>query len=74
MPIYEDVVLDEWYRIVVPSYLANGGDGYTVIANQKRNYKVGTSDIDSYVKYIEKTSPIITGVEGRMILNGTWHG
>lgn len=71
-PTYEDVDPDEWYRIVVGSYLLGGGDGYTSISENHRNHQVGPLDIEAFVDYIQKVSPIIQGVEGRMTLEGTW--
>ncbi|XP_046602712.1 apyrase isoform X2 [Neodiprion lecontei] len=74
VPTYEGVDLDEWYRIVVVSFLVTGGDGHTVLATQHRNHEVGTRDIDLYVKYLGKMSPIILGTEGRITLEGKWNG
>lgn len=36
VPIYEPVDVDKWYRLIVPSYMAGGGDGYEAIALNKR--------------------------------------
>ncbi|XP_012261030.2 apyrase-like isoform X1 [Athalia rosae] len=74
VPIYEDLVMDKWYRIVVSSFLTNGGDGYTIIKNRRRNLAAGKMDIDSYVKYIKKMSPIVIGIEGRITMEGKWRG
>lgn len=65
-PIFEDLVHDQWYRIVVPSFLVNGGDGYHNFKNESRNHKIGTLDIDHFIKYVTKMSPIIIGIEERI--------
>lgn len=45
----------------------NGGDGFSVFKNESRNHKIGTVDIDHFTKYVEKMSPILTGVDGRIV-------
>ncbi|XP_015595634.1 apyrase [Cephus cinctus] len=72
IPEYQDIVEDEWYRIVVPSFLIQGGDDASVIVNNHRNHEVGTLDIDHFVNYISKISPVTYGTDGRMIITGTW--
>lgn len=37
VPKYEPVDLDKWYRLIVPSYMADGGDGYEAISLNKRS-------------------------------------
>ncbi|XP_012260987.2 apyrase-like [Athalia rosae] len=74
VPTYEDVDPDEWYRIVLVSYLTTGGDGHTILSTKHRNRRVGTLDVDNLIKYLKKISPIMTGVEGRLTLEGKWSG
>jgi len=64
-PIFEDLVDDQWYRIVVPSFIVSGGDGYYIFKNNSRNHKIGGRDMDYFINYVKKMSPILTGVEGR---------
>ncbi|XP_011876676.1 PREDICTED: apyrase-like [Vollenhovia emeryi] len=66
-PIFQDLVHDQWYRIVVPSFLMNGGDGYYIFKDKSRNHKIGTRDIDHLIKYVTKMSPIFIGTERRII-------
>lgn len=74
MPVYEDVLMDKWYRIVMPYPLVKGLDGYTVIKYRHRNREIGVLNTDYYPKYIEKKSPINIGVEGRITFRGRWRG
>lgn len=37
VPKYEPVELEKWYRLIVPSYLADGGDGFEAVSNNKRS-------------------------------------
>ncbi|KAL6259899.1 hypothetical protein P5V15_009810 [Pogonomyrmex californicus] len=66
-PAFEELVDDQWYRIVVPSFLINGGDGYHIFKNESRNHKIGTVDIDHFIKYVAKMSPLFIGTERRII-------
>ncbi|XP_066994562.2 apyrase [Anabrus simplex] len=66
VPVYEPLQLDKWYRIGTVSFLTKGGDGYYVIAENKRNHEIGRLDLDVYMDYLKKSSPIIQGVEGRI--------
>ncbi|XP_012530610.1 apyrase isoform X2 [Monomorium pharaonis] len=65
-PVFEDLVHDRWYRMVVPSFLMNGGDGYNIFKDESRNHRIGTVDIDHFVNYVAKMSPIFTGTERRI--------
>lgn len=38
VPQYEPVDLQKWYRLIVPSYLADGGDGFEAISLNKRSH------------------------------------
>lgn len=66
VPRYEDVVDDEWYRIVVPSFLYNGGDNIKIFKEMGRNHKVGSYDIDFFEKYVHKMSPIMAETDNRV--------
>lgn len=57
---------DEWYRIVVPSFIYGGGDDIKVFKKFGRNHKVGSLDIDLFVEYVQKMSPIIAGTDNRV--------
>ncbi|XP_070168427.1 apyrase [Polyergus mexicanus] len=65
-PVFEDLVHDQWYRLVVPSFMISGGDGYYIFKNNSRNHKIGGRDMDYLIPYVEKISPILTGIEKRI--------
>ncbi|XP_050733908.1 snake venom 5'-nucleotidase-like [Eriocheir sinensis] len=68
VPGLEDVKDDEVYRVAMPSFLANGGDGYTVIRDNKINHHLtGLLDSDVYVNYLSQMSPIYQGTENRIL-------
>lgn len=41
VPDYEPLELDKTYRIVSTPFVATGGDGYTAIADNLKNYQTG---------------------------------
>ncbi|KAJ8023875.1 5'-nucleotidase [Holothuria leucospilota] len=41
IPKYEPLDLSKSYKVVLPSYLANGGDGYAMISDNKENHIIG---------------------------------
>ncbi|KAL0123039.1 hypothetical protein PUN28_007578 [Cardiocondyla obscurior] len=65
-PVFNELVHDQWYRLVIPSFLASGGDGYHIFKDEGRNHKIGTLDIDHLIKYVARISPILIGTERRI--------
>ncbi|KAJ8023884.1 5'-nucleotidase [Holothuria leucospilota] len=71
VPDYEPLELDKTYRIVSTPFVATGGDGYTVIADNLKNYQTGRLDVSVVGDYIRKYSPIIQGIERRILFDET---
>lgn len=68
VPGMMDVQADEVYKVAMPSFLANGGDGYSVIKENKLNHHLtGLLDSDVYVNYLSQMSPIYQGTENRIL-------
>lgn len=67
VPKYELLDLDKTYRIVAPSYIVGGGDGYTMVADNLRNHQTGNLDSSVLGDYIQKYSPILQGIERRIM-------
>ncbi|KAB0793969.1 hypothetical protein PPYR_13589 [Photinus pyralis] len=66
VPKYEPLQLEQTYRIIVPSFLANGGDGYKVIKDNLVNRRVGDMDYEVVKRYLKKMSPVIQSIDGRI--------
>lgn len=66
VPIYEAIDEDKIYRIILPSFLADGGFGFGLFKSYLRNRQIGELDIDLFVRYIECRSPIFQEIEGRI--------
>ena len=57
---------DEVYKVVMTEYLANGGDGYSNIAEKKERHLQGPLDTDILREYIKGHSPLSKDVEKRI--------
>jgi len=55
------------YRVTVNSFLADGGDGFTVLV-QGTDRLGGDVDLDALVNYFEANSPVAPGPQDRIIL------
>ncbi|XP_067124170.1 snake venom 5'-nucleotidase-like [Centruroides vittatus] len=67
VPRYLPINESKIYRVVMPTYLTQGGDDYKMIPeNTLRLLNTGSLDIDIVVDYLNKSSPIVTGIEGRI--------
>ncbi|XP_033230427.1 apyrase-like [Belonocnema kinseyi] len=72
-PKYESLSPEEWYKVVVSSFLLNGGDNHTIIQKNHLHYEQGPLDRDVLVNFIKKKSPITYGNEDRVTLLGIWN-
>lgn len=63
---YETVKTNKIYSVIVPSFLSNGGDGFTMMIKSKRkNHSIGIKkllDVDLIEAYIAHKSPITIDV------------
>ncbi|XP_042212345.1 snake venom 5'-nucleotidase-like [Homarus americanus] len=68
VPEMKEVDDDLTYRIAMTSFLARGGDGYSVIKDNKVNHHLtGLLDTDVYDQYIKQVSPLYMGLENRIL-------
>ncbi|XP_070509718.1 apyrase-like [Chironomus tepperi] len=66
IPRYEKLDLTKWYRLIVPSFIGNGGNGY-VMFTRKRNDRVTKElDIEVVEEYFKKLSPVLQKKDGRI--------
>ncbi len=59
------------YRVVVNSFMASGGDEYTVLPQGKNVTNTYVIDLDQFLIWLKTHSPITQQVEGRMTCLGT---
>uniref|UniRef100_A0A7N6AYM2 5'-nucleotidase n=1 Tax=Anabas testudineus TaxID=64144 RepID=A0A7N6AYM2_ANATE len=66
VPHYEPVEDKTVYKVVLPSYLVTGGDGFSVIRDEKLKHNSGDLDISVVSSYISKRKQVYPSVEGRI--------
>ncbi|XP_077977085.1 snake venom 5'-nucleotidase-like isoform X2 [Glandiceps talaboti] len=68
VPEFRPVERERVYKLILPTHLANGGDGYTMFVDERISYEIpGDLDTDVLMEYIEAMSPITTGLENRIM-------
>jgi 5'-nucleotidase len=65
---YESVIPSKIYTLIVPSFIANGGDGFTMIKQKKKNHRIGLLDIDIMESYIARKSTVTHEIDGRIVM------
>ncbi|KAM4866549.1 5'-nucleotidase [Thomomys bottae] len=73
VPQYEPLNLDETYKVILPSYLASGGDGFQMIKKEMLKHDSGDQDISVVSQYILKMKTIYPAVEGRIKFSAGSH-
>lgn len=70
-PKYEELDLEKTYRIITPSFLTTGGDGFEMLPKVLKNTIIGPLDSDLLTEFINATSPIDTKIDGRINIIGS---
>ncbi|XP_007195972.2 5'-nucleotidase [Balaenoptera acutorostrata] len=73
VPSYEPLRMDEVYKVILPSFLANGGDGFRMIKDEVLKHDSGDQDINVVSGYISKMRVIYPAVEGRIQFSAGSH-
>lgn len=69
VPSYSKLNESAYYNVVVPEFLMNGGDGFTLIeANNPFTEILGKDDKGALQQYLEGNNLVYTGVEGRIVI------
>ncbi|KAM6992828.1 5'-nucleotidase [Tautogolabrus adspersus] len=66
VPQYEPVVDETVYKVVLTSYMVNGGDGFSMITNESLKHDSGDLDISVVSHYIALRQKVYPSVEGRI--------
>ncbi|CAH1788031.1 unnamed protein product [Owenia fusiformis] len=68
-PVYEPLDNDKVYKVAMSTFLAEGGDGYAMIRENKTLHEEQNNlDSSVVIEHFSKMSPIIVGIEGRITL------
>ncbi|XP_004605694.1 5'-nucleotidase [Sorex araneus] len=73
VPRYEPLREDGVYKVVLPSFLANGGDGFQMLRDDVLKHDSGDQDISVVSEYISKMRVVYPAVEGRIKFSAGSH-
>ncbi|KAL4837918.1 hypothetical protein H8958_015368 [Nasalis larvatus] len=73
VPSYDPLKMDEIYKVILPNFLANGGDGFQMIKDELLRHDSGDQDINVVSTYISKMKVIYPAVEGRITFSTGSH-
>ncbi|XP_061479250.1 5'-nucleotidase [Rhineura floridana] len=66
VPVYEPLQMDKTYKLLLPSFLAGGGDGYHMLKGSSNNHSSGDLDVAVISNYITRMGRVFPAVEGRV--------
>ncbi|XP_070589257.1 5'-nucleotidase [Erythrolamprus reginae] len=69
VPTYVPVETEETYKVLLPSFLAAGGDGYYMLKGDSSNHSSGNLDISVVGDYINRMGKVFPAVEGRVMFS-----
>ncbi|XP_078086190.1 5'-nucleotidase [Mustelus asterias] len=70
VPHYEPLKDSKVYKIIVNSYLAGGGDGFTMLKDKNLKHDTGDTDYSVVSSYIRQMQRVYPAVDGRILLIG----
>lgn len=65
---FENVNPHKFYAVVVPSFIAIGGDGFTMLKINRIEHRIGLLDVDAIEKFIARNSPIQHELDERIVV------
>ncbi|TNM95371.1 hypothetical protein fugu_016454 [Takifugu bimaculatus] len=71
VPKYEPIDPERTYKVTMPSYLVDGGDGFSMIKEELLKHNTGDLDISVFSKYISQQKRVYPAVEGRITVRGS---
>ncbi|XP_068087209.1 5'-nucleotidase [Hyperolius riggenbachi] len=66
VPKYVPVEKDQVYKVVLPGYIAEGGDGFSMLKNESLRHDSGDLDVAVVGNYIRKMLRVYPALEGRI--------
>ncbi|KAI1897398.1 hypothetical protein AGOR_G00082890 [Albula goreensis] len=66
VPRYEPLDPNRTYKLVMPSFLVDGGDGYSMIKDEKLKHDSGDLDLAVVADYISAMKKVHPALEGRI--------
>lgn len=68
VPEYFNVENKEVYKVILPYIIAQGGDGFSMLADQP-GHPLPYNELNSTIYYVKKYSPVCPELEGRIIIH-----
>uniref|UniRef100_G1KR52 Snake venom 5'-nucleotidase n=2 Tax=Anolis carolinensis TaxID=28377 RepID=G1KR52_ANOCA len=69
VPVYVPIEMEKTYKVLLPSFLAGGGDGYYMLQGRSNNHSSGDLDVQVVSSYITKMGRVYPAVEGRVMFS-----
>lgn len=66
VPVYEYLDWKKYYRIAIASWIGDGGNGFQVFKNYRKNLVRGPTSLSVIERYIRKISPVISTLDRRI--------
>uniref|UniRef100_K7G2H3 5'-nucleotidase n=1 Tax=Pelodiscus sinensis TaxID=13735 RepID=K7G2H3_PELSI len=66
VPAYVPLQMDKTYKVLLPSFLQQGGDGYYMLKEKSLSHNSGDSDIEVVSNYISRMGRVFPAIEGRV--------
>uniref|UniRef100_A0A8C5E697 5'-nucleotidase n=1 Tax=Gouania willdenowi TaxID=441366 RepID=A0A8C5E697_GOUWI len=74
VPHLEPVLHQSVYKVVLPSYLVDGGDGFSMIKQEMLKHNSGDLDISVVSHYISRRQKVYASVQGRITVHSSASG
>ncbi|XP_026581084.1 snake venom 5'-nucleotidase-like [Pseudonaja textilis] len=69
VPAYVPLEMEKTYKVLLPSFLAAGGDGYYMLKGDSSNHSSGNLDISIVGDYIKRMGKVFPAMEGRIMFS-----
>uniref|UniRef100_A0A194AS98 Snake venom 5'-nucleotidase n=1 Tax=Micrurus tener TaxID=1114301 RepID=A0A194AS98_9SAUR len=69
VPTYVPLQMEKTYKVLLPSFLAAGGDGYYMLKGNSSNHSSGDLDISIVSDYIKRMGKVFPAMEGRVMFS-----
>lgn len=74
VPVYEPLDDRRLYKVVLPSYMVEGGDGFSMIKEENLKHDSGDMDISVVASYIAERKKVHPAIEGRIKISNSASG
>ncbi|XP_062980980.1 5'-nucleotidase [Elgaria multicarinata webbii] len=69
VPVYVPLQMEKTYKVLLPSFLAGGGDGFHMLIGSSNNHSSGDLDVAVISNYITRMGRVFPAVDGRVMFS-----